>query len=267
VCRGALSALAAVMRGLCEAPIRIAKAAVSGAQAIVRVAQIAFNKAAALVKIVIAKVEEAVKFVSNFQLKSISFTGGFKSMKVTLGATFIMSGRPKHFKLTLDMGPIVKSFGNMAKAWLKKVFEAVINGIKNFVNNLKNKIMRIKIAMDVDTATVLTQMDPQARVLLEADMAVVSAQMDAELFQANQKIYGASSKLEGAVSDATLKHTKTVALAVQHAHRKWKEHEQKCLDAERADIKTKTTPKADVNDEDAKVEVPADPKMNQEFEL
>merc|ERR1711918_274805 len=118
--------------------------------------------------------------------------------------------------------------------------------------------------MDFDTASVLTQMDPQARVLLEADMAVVSAQMDAELFQANQKIYGASSKLECAVSDATLKHTKTVALAVQHAHRKWKEHEQKCLDAERADIKTKTTPKADVNDEDAKVKVPADPKMNQE---
>jgi len=226
VCRGALSALAATMRGLCEAPIRVAKLAVSGAQAAVNLAAKAFEKATGILKVVMSKVQEAVKFVSDFQLKSISFTGGFKSMKVSMGATFLMKGRPKHFKLTIDMGPIVKSFANMAKAWLKKVFEKIVNGIKNFVNNLKNQVTRIRFALEADIAQVLAQMPVDARVLLEADMAVVSAQMDAEFAASMTQISGVGRKV---VNDAVLHHQKRVALAVQYATQLYQIHENKSL--------------------------------------
>jgi len=234
VCRGALSALAATMRGLCEAPIRVAKAAVSGAQAAVSLASKAFNAAASILKVVMAKVQDAVKFVSDFTLKSISFTGGFKSMKVSMGATFIMKGRPKHFKLTINMGPIVKSFANMAKAWLKKVFEKIVNGIKNFVNKLKNKVTKIRFALQADIAQVLAQMPVDARVLLEADMAVVSAQMDAELATMMQQMHGATKKT---LADATLHHQKRVALAIQYATQLYQIHERKSVQDATAHLK------------------------------
>jgi len=234
VCRGALSALAATMRGLCEAPIRVAKAAVSGAQAAVSLASRAFNTATGILRTVMDKVQEAVKFVSDFQLKSISFTGGFKSMKVSMGATFIMKGRPKHYKLTIDMGPIVKSFANMAKAWLKKVFEAIVNGIKNFVNKLKNKVTSLRFALDADMTQVLAQMPQEARVLLEADMAVVGAQMDAELAATQAQMRGVTNT---AIKELTRHHQKRVALTVQYAEQMYQIHQRKSLKEARKGLK------------------------------
>jgi len=183
VCRKALGALAATMRGLCEAPIRLARGVLKGAQGVLRAAQAAFNVAVSIVRTVMNKVKEVVKFLSEIQL----LTAGFKMQstrnpKVVLKLSLRMSKKVQRYSITFDM----KGCGSimcMAKELVKQICKKIADAALGFISKLKKKLRLEEETMRTTMAKLESEMDWDVR---EAYMEAMDAAEKSMMEEAKQ---------------------------------------------------------------------------------
>lgn len=138
VCRAALSGLAHLVNAACQAPIHVARGFLRAAQLALRGLQAIVNKARAFINQVLKLVLDALKFLTQVQVRSIGFKMQSVKPSVTLSAKFLIARKPRKFSFTFGMSG--GSLGKLVGSIFKNVFEAIKKAALKTLNNIKKKL-------------------------------------------------------------------------------------------------------------------------------
>jgi len=164
ICKTALSGLSKVMRGVCEAPIKIAKAGLSGAQATLKGAETVYNAAVQIVRSATAKLKEVTKFLTEVSVKTVGFKAtSVAGGRVTLKVAIKMSKKMQKFSVSVDLKAIGRDVGKLAAQLVNYVFKKVADAAKKFVGNLKKKLGMKKLRMEEEMERIESEMESEAR--------------------------------------------------------------------------------------------------------
>jgi hypothetical protein len=185
-CKASVVVLAKAVKLSCKGTLLAAEGTLKIAQKAWDIVHKVFLKAKEWVTKILDKVREMINFLTNFELLTLGFEGGFDDYKVTLKASLRMDGVVKNYAIDINMKTVLQDMIKFVGKLIKKIFQQVVDAVMGTVKSWKDTVMKLKIA----AVEAVEEMETELVAVEEEETALLQQQQqnDQEQQEADQQL-------------------------------------------------------------------------------